>query len=264
MSNRNQQPDRPASNSKLATFDTHVIPLNQRNSVTLSRPLAQGVSRLPPKLLRGRPHRRKTDQIEITTARDVRLALAHACHLGRRMNRHLTVCWEFVGVADGVAATGRLMKLICDGARRRGQRVSYVWVRENGVIVGDHVHVLFHLPEGLSRWYATRKPGWLKRCGATRRAGTSKTTSIWGADTTGTGVSTGSGLYLANLKQLERYVLKHCSPEVSKLLGIKKKGSSGIVGKRVSISQDLHRKARRVCEHCSPDDHETIGRLSTH
>lgn len=62
--------------------------------------------------------------------------------------------------------------------------------------------------------------------------------------------STVSELYARNLRQLEDYILKHCSLETSKMLRINEKGPCVVIGKRVSISQDLNRKARGACELC--------------
>lgn len=242
--------DPRVQNLKLATVSIRPRVQKPRNRSGSGTILARGVPRLSPNLLRGPLRRRKSEQIEVGTARDVRSALEHAIHAGRSMNRHLTICWEYTGVLDAIIATGQLMKLMCDGARRRGHRISYVWVRENGAVVGDHVHILFHLPAALARWYTRRKPGWLKRCGTTKRAGTSVTKRIPGAHPVPNGVRTGSDLYARNLQQLECYLLKHCSRETSKLLGINAKGSCEVVGRRVSISQDLHRKARQDCIHC--------------
>lgn len=249
MRRQNRQPDRRRTEPKLATLATSSEPPTTRESAEKSRPLARGVHGLHPKSVRVRAQRR-TDQIDLPTARDARHALMHAIHVGRPINRHLTVCWQLGGVSDAVQATGRLMKLVCDGARRRGQRVSYLWVRESGGTVGDHVHILFHLPEALTGWYRSRKAGWLKRCGTTFDEGTSKTTRVRGATPVVTGVATRSKLYEENLRALESYVLKHCSREVSKALGINRKGPSTVTGKRVSISQDLHRKARAFCGDC--------------
>jgi len=156
-----------------------------RKSARSSGSRARSISRLHPKSVRVRP-RRRTGEIDLPTAWDVRRAIQHAIHLRRPINRHLAVCWQLAGVSDGLEATGRLMKLICDGARRRGHRISYLWVRETGQIVGHHVHILFHLfhlfhlPEPLVGWYRKRKSGWLKRCGATFTEGTSRMCSVQG------------------------------------------------------------------------------------
>lgn len=195
--------------------------------------------------------RKTTAAIELVTANDVYAAIAHACHTGLAPNRHLTINWEALGVDDPVAATGKLMKLMRDGASRHGETLAYVWVREKGPVVGEHVHVLFHLPAALGPWFRRNKAGWLNRCGAGRVGQGSKTTRIHGYSAqTGRPDVTSVDLYLANLKVVVDYVLKHCSPDVQHVLGIVSKGSCSIVGKRVSISQNLHRKARQMCVVC--------------
>jgi hypothetical protein len=249
MPRRKGQQDRHASDPKLATNRASVESGIARKSGTSNGSLARGFSRLHPKSVRVRP-RRKTEEIDLPTARDACRAIQHAMHVGRPINRHLTVCWQLAGVSDGLEATSRLMKLICDGARRRGHRVSYLWVRETGQTVGDHVHILFHLPEPLVGWYRKRKSGWLRRCGATFTEGTSKTTRVRGSTPVVTGVVTRSELYEDNLKKLGNYVLKHCSRATSKALRINDNGPNLLIGKRVSISQDLHRKGRQECALC--------------
>jgi hypothetical protein len=159
-------------------------------------------------------HRKASQVIELQTAADVLAAMIHADHLDRAPNRHLTFNLQAAGIADPIVAIGKLMKLMGDGYRSHGQALSYVWVREVGPIVGEHVHILFYLPSELSEWFGRRKPGWLKRCGASRGKGHSLTRKIRGTVTvTGNTVSSPE-LFTVNLQNVTAYVIKHCSQDV--------------------------------------------------
>jgi hypothetical protein len=155
-----------------------------------------------------------------------------------------------MGVEDSIAATGMFLKLLRDAARRRGARVAYIWVREVGKLVGDHTHILLHVT-GPTGWFARRKAAWLKRCGALPCKGSSRTRMIRGSSQSTDGGLQSPNLYDGNLKNLEAYVLKHCSTAVQRALGLTGHGPCTVVGKRVSISQNLHRKARSSCAICS-------------
>lgn len=195
------------------------------------------------------PRRKTSEVIEVQTARDVFAALVHAEHVGLLPNRMMTIDLERGGVADPVAAVGRLMKLAGDAVRRKGD-LAYIWVRETGPVVGNHVHVLLHLPAMRKDWLGRRMPRWLKRCGIAREKGVTRTRVIRGAASRTNTEMMCSELYTANLHAVRNYVLKHCSEDVQRDLGIIGKGPCIVVGKRVSISENLHRKARSRCSTC--------------
>ena len=79
-------------------------------------------------------------------------AAQRALAIGLPFNRHLTVHWAKANLSDAeaAAATGRMIKLICDWARKHGGKVVHAWVRENGPDKGTHSHILLHIPQGLS------------------------------------------------------------------------------------------------------------------
>lgn len=207
--------------------------------------------RLPRRPEKIPPRRKSRTAIDLATASDVLAALRHAEHVGLLPNRHLTINLEAAGIGDPIVGIGKLMKLMRDGCRRHGHAFSYIWVREVGPIVGEHVHILLHVPRSLSTWFARRKPGWLKRIGARRGRGISHTRVIRGAQIA-PGISLGSpDLLKKNLQNITGYVLKHCSADVQRQLGILSAGPLDVVGKRVSISENLHRRARKGCSLCT-------------
>lgn len=161
-----------------------------------------------------------------------------AMAIGMPFNRHLTVHWEKSGLTDSqaAAATGRMLKLITDWARKKGFAVPYAWVRENGPGKGSHVHVLLHLPSGLAmsltrRWYRAATKCRQPRNGAvrTRRIGGTARAAISASD-----------WYQANLAKLLHYLLKGVAEPTAEALGLDAWAAGGeIAGKRLSISFQL-------------------------
>lgn len=189
---------------------------------------------------------RVTDAIGLPKAIELVEATRRAIVIGLPFNRHLTIHWAKSGMTDdqAAAATGRMLKLIRDWVRKRGGDIAHVWVRENGPGKGSHVHVLLHLPYGITlggmtkRWYkiVTRWHGRVpsgsvktKRIGGNVRAAGSR--SEW---------------YEANLAWLVAYLLKGVDPATSVVLGLDRRNEGGrIIGKRVAASTNLGRTFRK-------------------
>ena len=182
---------------------------------------------------------RQSDSIHSAKAVELVEAAQLAMAIGLPFNRHLTVHWAKAGLTDrqAAAATGRLVKLIRDWARKLGGEVAYAWLRENGPGKGSHSHILLHIPDGLKlslsrRWYR-RVTGWT---GKVPRFAV-KTVCIGG--TARAGLSS-SDWYQANLAALLAYLLKGSDEATGKELGLAKWGEGGrITGKRISISANL-------------------------
>ena len=235
--------------TKLATKLPSSEGSNARENPT---PRVCGISSAPPRegTVTTFPRRRASAHIDLATARDVRAALCHSIHIGIPPNRHLTIDLEAAGAADSIAAIGKFLKLLRDAARRHRAEVGYIWVRETGETIGDHVHILLHVPD-IPKWYARRKPRWLKLSGLSPIRGGSCTRLIRGCGQDELGDIRSPALYAENLKRLERYLMKHCSREVQQTFGINSRGPCLVVGKRVSISQNLHQGARGRCAICN-------------
>jgi hypothetical protein len=173
-------------------------------------------------------------------------AAFYAAAIGLPLNRHVTIHWERAGVPDcrAAAATGAFLTLARDLLRKRGGRVAWVWVRENegrGSSKGSHVHILLHVPTGMTLGRMQRR--WLRRIThAPYRTRTIRTARIGGR--TGT-VASAPAVYYANLAAVLGYVLKGASPEAARALGLEKVKAAGrIIGKRVATSQNIGRAAR--------------------
>ena len=182
---------------------------------------------------------RTSDYINCLKAIELIEAAQRALAIGRPFNRHLTVHWAKANLTDAeaAAATGRMIKLIRDWARKHGGEVAYAWVRENGPDKGSHSHILLHIPDGLSlgftrRWYRLAA-GW---------KGTVPKHAVNSVCIGGTALAglSGSEWYIANLAKLLAYLLKGTGEPTGRALGLAEYGEGGaIVGKRIAIGQNL-------------------------
>ena len=178
-------------------------------------------------------------------------SLYHAAHIGLLPTHHITLDWEVAGVADPGAATGQLLKYMKDCARRHGVQLAHIWVQEQGRVLGRHVHLLIHIPLKLKNWLQRNLSGWLKRCGAKRKKGVRKTKKIRGSSSIFSSFEPGSDCYKSNLERLVRYVLKHCDPSAADTLGRQSSGPTDVIGKHVSVSQNIGPAARKQCPSCT-------------
>lgn len=193
----------------------------------------------------------ETVLIDASRVVDVLRALDHASHIGLTPTRHVTIDWEYLGVHQPVQATGRFLKYVKDAMRKRGWPTGHIWIRETGRKMGDHVHILLHLPPDAVGWLNRLMPRWLKKCGARRRRGGCKTTIVTGRPLTPDPAEPLGALHQANIERVTAYILKHCDSAVAEAFGIGSRGPCTVLGKRVSISRNLHHKARRTCQKCA-------------
>lgn len=160
-----------------------------------------------------------------------------ALRMGLPFNRFTTVHWDAAGVADGLKATRRLLKLIGDWLRSRGRQAAFAWVREDGHGKGAHVHILLHVPPELIDAFNACQRGWLAACGARWRGGVLKTEIIGRTYRQALG---GGQDYLSNLAGTVDYVLKGADHRARERFGIRRCEDGGaVVGKRCGVSQNL-------------------------
>lgn len=157
------------------------------------------------------------------------------------LNRFITIHWERAGCVAGkeATATGSFLKSARDVLRKRGLPFAYIWVRENDLgdgTKGNHVHILAHIPEGLSIGHLQRR--WLREItGVPYRRGVIKTRCVGGA------ISAARALpehFEANLAAVGRYVLKGATRGASEALDLGDWGNGGrIIGQRTGMSRNL-------------------------
>ena len=199
----------------------------------------------------GRTRRSLTACINPDAALNLHAALVHACHSDLAPDRHLTIDWAKAGVTDSIIATGRLLKLMRDCLSKHGSPIAYVWVREVGAVHGEHVHILLHITADQHDRVKRNMRGWMKQCGAHLMGSVWRTRIISGVIRNKGANVVDPALYLKNLAVLRNYILKHCHPKVARALGFTSAGPCEVLGKRVSVSQNLSAKRRAGCPMCS-------------
>ena len=167
-------------------------------------------------------------------------AAQYAREIGKPLTRHLTVRLERQGIADAdaVKAIGRLIMLLRDHVRKTtGGEIAYIWAREHGAIIGGHVHILLHLPDGYI-WQGKRVQRWIERVSGSRyKKGTIKTTRVGG---TAKAHEQNPGLYLANLATVVGYLIKGICPNAGATLELERMKAQGrVMGKRCGRSANI-------------------------
>ena len=143
-------------------------------------------------------------------------------------------------------AIGRLLTLLRDHVRNSiGGEIAYLWSRENGAIIGGHVHILLHLPAGYI-WRGLRVQCWIERIsGRPYKKGSIKITRVGSI-----AKAHGSNpvLYLANLATVVGYLIKGTCPNVRAALELeRRKAQGGVIGRRCGSSQNV---GARLAESC--------------
>ncbi len=187
---------------------------------------------------------RTSDHLSLNHARAIMQAALTAERIGEPFTRMVNIHWQKLGIEDHQAAKaiGRLTKLAADWARRRGARILWAWVRENGKGSGSHVHLLLacprHLPIGrmLQRWLRAIT-------GKRYPAGAILTERIGG--TLSASVSNPAG-YHQNLLKVAAYLCKSVKPENAAILlglhGVEDGGT--VIGKRSAVCPALLKLTR--------------------
>lgn len=170
-------------------------------------------------------------------------AADHAEAIGLAFNRHWIIHYQRAGIAehDGARFIGHLLRLVAAQARRDGGALAAIWARESGDGKGGHVHILMHLPAGLSLRNRTRR--WIVAAGGTYRLRVSRVRIIGGrlSHATERGAH-----YLQNSGRVLAYLLKGASEATGLALDLDRYGEGGpIIGKRAGWTQNIGAAARQ-------------------
>jgi len=185
------------------------------------------------------PGKRSSWSLSRRQAANLKAAARHAVELGLPLNRFVTIDWEAAGVVDCTRATGRFLKCAGDWLRRRGGHIAYLWVQEGGSRVGQHVHMLVHVPADLARRFSELQRGWLKGCGAEFRRGLIKSRPV--GSSYRAALCPEQHAYGENLRRVLGYLLKEADRD-----GHPSARRSLVQGKRCAISQNIGPRARAV------------------
>lgn len=165
-------------------------------------------------------------------------AADNAYSSGRVFQRHWTIHYGLAGIdpSNGARFVGKLLDLVSKQARRDGGKMSAIWVRECASGKGEHVHILLHLPPGMSLRNRTRR--WIVAAGGKYRAGVSKVTIIGGR--LSIVEESREGHTARNAENVVRYILKAGTQEAGERLGLARFGEGGeIVGKRCGCTGNI-------------------------
>ncbi len=177
---------------------------------------------------------------------DIIAAADYAEAMGWGFSRHWSVHLERAGIPDSMGApfVTRLLDRARRHLKRRGVELVAIWVRENSPESGSYVHILLHLSKSVNLRNLTRK--WIVAAGGSYRRRVSKMRTIGGR----LGVEGADPAhYWANADAVLSYVLKGCSEETGKTLGLRLMGRGGeVVGKRAGCSQVIGPDARRMAD----------------
>lgn len=187
---------------------------------------------------------RVSDTLSEHDATKLIAAACFAWEIGLPLNRHITIHWEQLDVADrkAGAATSRFLRLASQWIATKGGQFACVWVRENGAGKGSHVHILAHVPLGLS--LGGLQLGWLRRITGHTYVSRGIVTKRVGG--TCAAADAAHAHYLLNLGVVIGYQLKGASKAVAEQLRLTRQPQHGrVIGKRAGVSQNLGKLARR-------------------
>lgn len=188
---------------------------------------------------------RSSEALSEPAVRGIIAAAEFAPVIGLPLNRFTTIHWQKADVSDGLAATGRFLKLARDWLRLQGGGFAFVWVREGGLAKGEHVHILLHLPPDLAPEFRRRVRGWLQCCGARWRRGVMYSRPVGRSLRHAMGGHVYSEAYADHLAAGVGYIVKGATAETGARLGLRRLEPGGvIVGKRSGVSQNLGAGAR--------------------
>lgn len=171
-------------------------------------------------------------------------AAAFAFATDRTFQRHWTVHYGMAGIqpSDGARFVSRLLDLVSKQARREGGCMTALWVRECASGKGEHVHILLHLPAGMSLRNQTRR--WINAAGGTWKRDVSKVTIVGGV--LSKVEKSSEERQRENAENVVRYLLKAASKETGARLDLTRLGCGGrIVGKRCGWTENIGLGARR-------------------
>ena len=187
---------------------------------------------------------RTNEYLSFEAAQSILHAADLSHQLGEPFTRFVTIHWESAGIPDdqAAAATGAVVNLVSDWARRKGRKILWAWVRENGPTKGSHLHLLLACPLELQIGRMWR--GWLRTItDRPYRKRVIKTCSIGGSLSAST---SSPERFRENLFRAAAYCCKGVRPEHALIFDLPRCERSGtIVGKRSGVCQRLNREIEK-------------------
>jgi hypothetical protein len=188
---------------------------------------------------------RATRYISTEQALNIIAAADFAIQIGSPLNREICINWMLAGITldCAVYAAGRFIDLLSKMIRTHGEVTAWVSCFENGRTWGHHCHILIHIPQTLRKRVFSAQRRWLELISGRKyqkHAIRSKAIGLRANIE-----QTNFPLYLANLIDRVRYILKGAEPDTHKILGQRNLFFQGVtIGKRCSTSQNIGKSAR--------------------
>lgn len=188
---------------------------------------------------------RPTHYISTGQALNIISAADFAIQIGRPLNREICINWMLAGIAVecAVHAAGQFIDLLSKMIRSHGEATAWVYCFENGRTWGHHCHILAHVPQILRKRVLSAQRHWLELISGRkyqRRTIKSKAIGL-----RANLERTNFPLYLANLVDRVRYILKGAEPDAWEILGQTPLIPQGkMLGRRCSTSQNIGKSAR--------------------
>jgi hypothetical protein len=158
--------------------------------------------------------------------------------IGLPLNKMLTIHMQKGGVEgrEALEALQSFLQRVQRWLRKHGIELSAIWVRENGIGEGEHVHMLLHIPVALMPLFPRMQARWLKQSGVKRRKNVVRSRMVAHNKRA---AETNPELYRFHLSNTVDYLRKATEPG--------QKGAGPIVGKRCGTTQNIGLAAR--CKH---------------
>ena len=105
---------------------------------------------------------RPSQQLSERQARLITLRAFDAWEAGAPFSRFITLGWGLAGIdaREAVKATGAFVSMARDWTRHHGFVMPWVWVQERGNVLGQHAHILLHVPAELEELFRPLPRRW--------------------------------------------------------------------------------------------------------
>lgn len=178
--------------------------------------------------------RKATKHISLEAAENVIIATGFADLIGFPLNRFITVASELAQcVGRGQEIQGRFLERMRKWLLYRGVIPAYVWVIENGSVIGFHSHIAVFVPS--EHWAAFKRaaPAWVD-------GDVDKSTTNFQRTRLSFGISRLNGV-----KGRLRYMLKGCNNEAANLFSIRQSSQGTVIGRQCGTSENIGRTAQQ-------------------
>ncbi len=179
--------------------------------------------------------------ITLEAAENIIQATGFSAQLDVPINRHLTISWAVADVPGRVSdAQGKFLELASKWLRYHSVTPAYVYVIENGPVLGLHSHIAIHIPDELAREFRKMTDRWVRSLGGSPRTK--------GALLLSPKDKFAPRSHHQSIRHLLRYILKGTEQSAADLLNINTEYTKAgvVIGRRCGTSENIGKKAREA------------------